>query len=244
MKTLIVDDERPARERLKRLLARDPRIKLLGEAADGETAIEHIETLRPELVFLDIQMPGMTGFDVLRLVQQSDQPPNVIFVTAHDEYAVKAFELAATDYLLKPYSGERLTQAIDRVIDRPPLDSEAVLDRLRTDSYVARLPVRFMNRIRLVDVSRIAYITSEQRVNQVYTTDGERYWTPEALDQLARRLDPSQFFRIHRSSLINLNAEFEIEPWEDGRLKIRFESGALLTAARSPAQELRERFDF
>jgi two-component system LytT family response regulator len=244
VKTLVVDDERPARERLKRLLAKDPRIELLGEAADGETAIEQIETLQPELVFLDIQMPGMTGFDVLRLVQQTDLPPKVIFVTAHDEYAVKAFELAATDYLLKPYSEERLAQAIDRVIEQPPQDSEIILEQLQTDSYVARLPVRFMNRIRLLDVSRIAYITSEHRVNQVYTTDGERHWTPEALDQLARRLDPSQFFRIHRSSLINLSAEFEIEPWEDGRLKIRFESGALLTAARGPAQELRERFSF
>jgi two-component system LytT family response regulator len=244
VKTLVVDDERPARERLKRLLAKDPRIELLGEAADGETAIQQIETLQPELVFLDIQMPGMTGFDVLRLVQQTDLPPKVIFVTAHDEYAVKAFELAATDYLLKPYSEERLAQAIDRVIEQPPQDSEVILEQLQTDSYVARLPVRFMNRIRLLDVSRIAYITSEHRVNQVYTTDGERHWTPEALDQLARRLDPSQFFRIHRSSLINLSAEFEIEPWEDGRLKIRFESGALLTAARGPAQELRERFSF
>jgi two-component system LytT family response regulator len=244
VKTLVVDDERPARERLKRLLAKDPRIELLGEAADGETAIEQIETLQPELVFLDIQMPGMTGFDVLRLVQQTDLPPKVIFVTAHDEYAVKAFELAATDYLLKPYSEERLAQAIDRVIEQPPQDSEIILEQLQTDSYVARLPVRFMNRIKLLDVSRIAYITSEHRVNQVYTADGERHWTPEALDQLARRLDPSQFFRIHRSSLINLSAEFEIEPWEDGRLKIRFESGALLTAARGPAQELRERFSF
>ena len=94
------------------------------------------------------------------------------------------------------------------------------------------------------EARQTAYITSEHRVNQVYTTDAERFWTPEALDQLARRLDPNQFFRIHRSSLINLDAEFEIEPWEDGRLKIRFESGAHLTAARGPAQELRDRFSF
>ena len=242
--TLIVDDERPARERLKRVLAGDSRVDVTGEADSGEAAIELIETQNPVLVFLDIQMPGMTGFDVLRLVNDGDRPPWVVFVTAHDEYAVQAFELAAADYLLKPYSEDRVTRAIDRVVAAQPGRAADVLRQLPAQPWPSRLPVRFMKRVRLVDVADIAYVTSEHRVNQVYTHAGDRFWTPEALDALAARLDPDRFFRIHRSSLINVDADFEIEPWEDGRLKLHFAGGATLTAAREPARQLRDRFGF
>ncbi len=250
MKTLIVDDERPARDRLKRILARDPRIEVIGEADCGESAIVQIEERQPELIFLDIQMPGMTGFDVLRLLNEDHRPPKVVFVTAHDEYAVAAFEHAAADYLLKPYSESRLTQAIDRVLAQSANSPAEVLPELHKlhalhpQPYIRRLPVRSLQRIILLDVATIAYVVSEHRVNHVYTDEADRYWTPESLDALSQRLDPEMFFRIHRSTLINLTAKFQIEPWEDGRLRLHFNGGVTLIAARDPAQRLRAKLGF
>ena len=244
---LIVDDERAARNSLRRGLEADARVEVVGEAGDGPSAVALIEEVSPQLVFLDIQMPVMSGFDVLRLLEP-ERMPAVVFVTAHDEYAIAAFEVSAVDYLLKPFHEDRLREAIDKAVARiaGPWSStiQEVLGNLPTAAYVRRLPVHARKRIRLLDVDRISHIISEDRIIRIYDHDGHRYWTNETLDQLQRRLDPGQFFRIHRSSLVNLRSEFEIEPWEDGRLRLHLKGDKTLTVARERAKLFREQMGF
>jgi two-component system LytT family response regulator len=244
---LIVDDERAARNSLRRGLQADARVEVVGEAGDGPSAVALIEEKRPQLVFLDIQMPVMNGFDVLRLLEP-ERMPAVVFVTAHDEYAIAAFEVSAVDYLLKPFHEDRLREAVDRAVARiaGPWSStiEKVLGNLPTAEYVRRLPVHARKRIRMLDVDRISHIVSEDRIIRIYDDDGHRYWTNETLDQLQRRLDPGQFFRIHRSSLVNLRGDFEIEPWEDGRLRLHLKGDKTLTVARERAKLFRKQMGF
>jgi two-component system LytT family response regulator len=237
--TLIVDDEAPARARLVRALGADPRIRIIGEAVDGADAIEKIEALRPQLVFLDIQMPEVSGSDVARQIDVEPRPA-IVFVTAYDEHAVKAFELAAIDYLLKPWSTQRLQEAVTRAVARDAA-SGAQPPPSASSAWVTRLPVRFLKRVRLVDVGDITHLISEHRVIRVYTRSGDSYWTPETLDALQARLDPATFFRTHRSSIVNLDAGLEIEPWEDGRLRVHLPHDAVVVVARDPARELRTR---
>ena len=241
LKLLIVDDEAPARKKLARQLLQHPSVQVIGEARDGVEALTLVDELKPDVVMLDIQMPGMTGFDVIRLM---DRPqPKVIFVTAYDEYATRAFDVAAIDYLLKPVSDARLNLAIKRIREADP-DAATVLDVLEHPGYAKRLAVRHLKRVKLVQVLDINYITSEHRVVYVFDKSGNKHWTNETLDQLSRRLDPEQFFRIHRSSIINLAASFEMEPWEDGRLKVHFDDDTMLMVAREPAIELRKLLGF
>jgi two-component system LytT family response regulator len=183
------------------------------------------------LFLLDIQMPGMTGFDVLRLL---DGPsPAVIFTTAYDHYAVQAFEVSAIDYLLKPIAQARLTQALDKVIllgeKKEPTDwndkIETVLDKLVHPEYAKRLAVKHLERVHLLDCQQIRYIVSEHRLVTIYAQDGQKYWTNENLSQLAGRLDPDKFMRIHRSAIIFLEANFEVESFNSGRLKLHFLAG-------------------
>lgn len=246
---LIVDDEAPARKRIRHLVEKHPSLSLLGEATNGPEAVEKIEALRPDLVFMDVQMPAMDGFDVLRMLSSelsSDALPDIVFVTAFNHYAVEAFEVAAIDYLLKPVSDERFAQAIERVAH----SRESKMSRLdslldaQPEQFVQQLPVRYLKRVKLLNVSDISHIVSEHRVVNVYSRSSERYWTSETLDCLQRRLDPSQFFRTHRSSILNLQGEFELELWEDGRLKVHLPNGEFLTVARDPAREIRSRLNF
>lgn len=242
--TLIIDDEVAARTRLRQILAGDDRLQLLGEAKDGVEAVEKIEALRPQLIFLDIQMPGMGGFDVLRQLPK-ELMPAVIFVTAFDQYAIRAFEVSAIDYLLKPYSEERLNQALSRVINSLQLSSNdnvnKLLEQLPAEKTFRHLPVRAQKRIKLLNTDDICRIVSEHRLITIYDRDGNRYWTNETLDQLEKRLDSAVFFRIHRSSIINIQAGIELETWDDGRLKVHFADGEILVAAREPAKQLKQR---
>ena len=241
LKVLIVDDEAPARRKRVRQFSEIENAEIVGEAKDGAEALEMIATKAPDLVMLDIQMPGMTGFDVIRLLEEPR--PGIIFVTAYDEYAIKAFEVAATDYLLNPVSNQRLNQAIEKVTSNPSHPDE-VLDVLEQPTYAKRLAARHLKRIKLVQVTDINYITSEHRMVYIVDKNGNRFWTNETLDQLTRRLDPDQFFRIHRSSILNLASQFEIEPWDDGRLKVHFADDTFLTVAREPATALKKLLEF
>ena len=242
IKVLVVDDEAAARERLRELIEGNDALAWMGEACNGIEALEKIDELKPQLVFLDIQMPVLTGFDVLSQIAQEDMPA-VIFATAFDQYAIQAFEVAAVDYLLKPFSAARFQQAVDRLVatqGHQSLQVETLLNEVPV-SYVQQIAVRQHKRIHLMAVTEISRIVSEHRLIQVYDREHGRYWTNDTLAQLEKRLDPAQFFRIHRSSLINLEASFELEPWQDGRLKLHFSDGVTLVAAREPARELRNR---
>jgi len=243
MRTLIVDDEAPARERLKRLLADVEGVELVGEAADGLQAVGMIEGLGPDLVLLDIQMPGLDGFEVIEALED---PPPIIFVTAYDEYAIRAFEVNALDYLLKPYTRVRLEQAVRRAeaaLDEgeafaarlePLLESLAALGHCLT-----RLAVWDRDRIRVLDVDRVDWIGTEGE--EVVAHVGEdAYPVRRNLAELAARLDPATFFRAHRSAIVNLDRVQEVIPWFKGSHKLQLTTGAEVDLSRRRARALRE----
>jgi two-component system LytT family response regulator len=243
MRTLIVDDEAPARERLKRLLADIEEVELIGEAGDGAQAVEVIEREQPDLVLLDIQMPGLDGFEVIEALER---PPPIIFVTAYDEYAIRAFEVNALDYLLKPFSGERLKQAILRAQEM--LDEERdfaaqltpLLESLATQRrYLTRLAVHDQNRILVLDVDEVDWIGVEKEQVMVHVVD-QVYPIRRTLAELEARLDPTVFFRAHRSTIVNLSRVKEIVPWFQGSHKLRLVTGAEVDLSRSRGRALRK----
>jgi DNA-binding LytR/AlgR family response regulator len=247
MRTLIVDDEPPARERLKRLLDDIEGVALIGEAEDGAQAVEMIERERPDLVLLDIQMPGLDGFGV---VEALDDPPPVIFVTAYDQYAIRAFEVSALDYLLKPFSRERLEKAIRRAQEARAEEQDVaarlgpLLESLAAQGhYLTRLAVRERDRIRVLDVSEVDWIGIEDE--QVVVHVGERrYSIRRTLTELEARLDPSHFFRAHRSAIVNLSRVKEVIPWFKGSHRLRLSTGAEVDLSRAQARALRKTLDW
>lgn len=247
MRTLIVDDEVPARERLTRLLADIEGVDLVGEAEDGIQAVEMIEADKPDLVFLDIQMPGLDGFGVIEALED---PPLVIFVTAYDQYAIQAFEVNALDYLLKPFTRQRLEKAVRRA--RQELaDEEDVTARLgpllkslaAQGRYLTRLAVRDRDRIRVLDVSEVDWIGVEGEQVTVYVGD-EVYSVRRTLGELEARLDPACFFRAHRSAIVNLGRVAEVIPWFKGSHKLRLATGAEVELSRAQARALRKILDW
>jgi two-component system LytT family response regulator len=243
MRTLIVDDEAPARERLKRLLADIEGVELIGEAEGGVQAVEMIEGERLDLVLLDIQMPGLDGFGVIEALED---PPLVIFVTAYDEYAIRAFEVNALDYLLKPFSRERLEKAVRRAQEALTEEQDfamrlgPLLESLATQGrYLTRLAVRDRDRICVLDVDEVDWIDVEDE--QVMVHIGDRaYLIRRTLTELEARLDPAHFFRAHRSAIVNLSRVKEVIPWFKGSHKLRLTTGAEVELSRARARALRK----
>jgi len=243
LRTLIVDDESPARERLKRLLTDIEGVELIGEAESGVQAVEVIEQERPDLVLLDIQMPGLDGFEVIEALED---PPPVIFVTAYDEYAIRAFEVNALDYLLKPFSRERLAKAIRRAQETLAEEKDIaarlgpLLESLADQGqYLARLAVRDRDRIRVLDVGEVDWIGIEGE--QVMVHVGEQvYPIRRTLAELEARLDPARFFRAHRSAIVNLDRVKEVIPWFKGSHKLRLTTGAEVELSRARTRMLRK----
>jgi DNA-binding LytR/AlgR family response regulator len=243
MRTLIVDDETPARERLKRYLASLEGVQVIGEAKDGVQAVEMIESQSPELVLLDIQMPGLDGFGV---VEALEDPPAIIFVTAYDQYAIRAFEVHALDYLLKPFSRERLAKAIHRARQalaegqdlnaqlRPLLESLAAEGR-----HLTRLAVRDRASIRVLDADEVDWIGIKDEQVMVHVGD-QAYPIRRTLTDLEARLDPKRFFRAHRSAIVNLDRVQEVIPWFKGGHILRLTTGAEVDLSRVQARTLRK----
>jgi DNA-binding LytR/AlgR family response regulator len=251
VRALVVDDEKFSRVSLKKLLKAYPQIEVIDEATDGIKAIERIEALKPDLVFLDIQMPGLNGFEVLRSVTL-DPKPQVVFVTAYDKYAVKAFEVSAVDYLLKPIDADRLSVTMKRVFERGRSvhdDYEKIrklilrLDKLKPPP--PHIPLRRGKKIVLMNPADIHYLKSEQGVTIVVTQTGE-YWTHYTLTEIEGILDEQMFFRTHRSTIINLNKIKEIMPAQSGVYDVHLNNPehTCLPLSRDRARVLRERYNF
>jgi two-component system LytT family response regulator len=243
LKTLIVDDEAPARERLRNLLANNESVELIGEAKDGAEAVERIELSSPDLVLLDIQMPVLDGFEVLEALEEQ---PSIIFVTAYDEYAIRAFEVNALDYLLKPFGQERLDEAIARAHQELATGQESaqkidsLLQSFREEKrYLHRLAVREAQRFLIVDASDIDWIEAKEG-GALLHVGTEEHALHRTLAQLESRLDPALFFRAHRSLIVNLDRVKEIVPWFAGSHKLRLTTGTELDLSRSRAKDLRE----
>jgi two-component system LytT family response regulator len=242
-RVLIADDEPPARERLRRLLSDIEDVELVGEVESGVQAVEMIERERPDLVLLDIQMPGLDGFGVLEALED---PPPVVFVTAYDEYAIRAFEVNALDYLLKPFSRERLEKAVRRareaLAEEPGFAARLVplLESLAAQGrYLTRLAVRDRDRIRVLDMGEVDWIDVEDERVMVHVGD-QAYPIRRTLGELEARLDPAQFFRAHRSAIVNLNRVKEVVPWFKGSHKLRLTTGAEVDLSRAQARTLRK----
>jgi two-component system LytT family response regulator len=243
IRTVVVDDEQPARERLKQLLGAHPDIEVVGEADDGVEAAERIAELSPDLVLLDIQMPGASGLDVAASLGRPR--PAVIFCTAFDQYAVDAFELSALDYLLKPVNRARLAAALDRV--RAATASvtpgrDRALDQLAQATGVAstRFLARRGNRFKVVPAQDVVAFTFVDGVTHLLTVTEHLSMQP-TLIALARRLDANQFFQISRNAIVRLDAVKEAKPFSDGTGEILMANGQTFPVARRRWQSLLEK---
>jgi two-component system, LytTR family, response regulator len=245
VRALLIDDEALARKRLQRFIAREPRLELVGEAATGAEALTQIERLKPDLIFLDVQMPGLDGFDVIRQVD-ARWLPLVIFVTAFDQHAVQAFEVNALDYLLKPVSEMRFCAAVERALARvkePASDVTqrvlAAFEQFQRDYDTQRIPVRSSGAITFVPTDELDW--AEVVDDYVRLHAGERtHLLRETMNELERRLPASRFLRIHRSFLVNLDRVREIQPWSKGDYVLILHDGTRLVSGRTYRERVRQ----
>ncbi len=240
MRVIIIDDERLAREELKSLLKKFPDLEVIDEAKNPEEGIAKIKELNPDLIFLDIQMPGMNGFEML---QKLDEIPKVIFVTAYDEYAIKAFEVNALDYILKPVDPERLKEAILKV-QQPEEEFSTKLtlnDQVRENILRAgdRIFIKDGEKCWFVDINDIRMFESDGNYVKVYF-DRFRPLILRSLNSLEDRLDPKCFFRANRKFIINLNWITGIENWFNGGLQVTLKDGEKVEISRRQAIKFKE----
>ncbi len=236
LRALIVDDEDLARQRIRHLLRKEPDVEIVGECAHGVEAVRAIESLSPDLVFLDIQMPELDGFGVIEAVG-ADRMPATLFVTAFDQHALRAFEVHALDYLLKPFDPERFRAALDRARrwcatgGRP--DLEGLLEGVRRERpWLDRILVRQGDRHVLLRCSQIQWIEAEDNYVRLHV-EGTSHLLRQTLTGLLQRLDPAQFRRIHRSAIVNLDFIRELQPWTSGDHLVLMRDGTKLTLSRT-----------
>lgn len=234
-KAIIIDDERLARKEMRRLLADFNEIAIAGEADTVAGAVQLIEAERPDLVFLDIQLTGENGFDLL---EQVDRTFKVIFVTAFDAFAVRAFEVNAIDYLLKPVNPDRLAKAIDRLSEEGlPLKS------LPPFEFDDRVFLEQGNRSVFLKVSHIAYIMAAGDYSEIFTGEGRMFLLEKSLREWEERLPEKHFLRIHRQTIVNLDAIEHLEPWFNRTFQVRLKgSGMMLAVSRRYAVKLKNKF--
>lgn len=253
LKALVVDDEQLAREELCFLLAQVSGVEVVGQAANGIEAVGLIEDLSPDLIFLDVQMPGMNGFEVARQMLGRDSAAEIVFVTAYDQYAIEGFQVNAVDYLLKPVDTARLEQAVQRTrrrlqSDRPrPSMANEDLERIvklvaERQSRRERLAVKIGERVMLVDADDLIFASLADDVITVVAGNLTGTSNYRSLDELQERLDPSVFWRVHRSYLVNINKIKEIVPWFSRNYILKMNDGRTteIPVSRSQTKRLRE----
>ena len=252
MKTrvLIVDDETLARERVRKLLASEPDVEVIGECGNGPDAIAFIQKERPELVFLDVQMPEVSGFDVLRALPPENLPA-VIFVTAHDEHAIEAFEVHALDYLLKPFKRARFQEAVRRAVEHLQARDAAGMNRQLAEwlkatktapAYLNRIAIKSDDRTIFLKVEEIDYVESASNYVVLCTRTGNHVLR-DTLTNLETRLPPKLFLRISRSVIVNLDAVKELQPGLQGEHIVILHGGKQLAMTRG-LREVQERLQY
>src|SRR5215510_561759 len=247
IRTVIVDDEPLARRRIRRMLARDPKIEVVCDCGNGKDAIAAMRTLNPDLLFLDIQMPEINGFDVLEL-SDPKQLPLVIFVTAYDQYALRAFEVSAVDYLVKPFDRARFERALTRAKSRLATDrgsdlsrqTLALLEELKARSnHVERLLIKAGGRAFFLKAEEIDWIEAEGKYVRLHVGK-ESYLLREAIGTMETQLDPKKFPRIHRSTIVNIDRVRELQPWFHNEYRVVLKDGTELMLSRSCRKRLGE----
>ncbi|HEX8254334.1 MAG TPA: LytTR family DNA-binding domain-containing protein [Thermoanaerobaculia bacterium] len=258
LRIVIVDDELLARQRIEDLLAKQEQVEIVGTASDGNAAVETVRALKPDLVFLDVQMPGRSGLEVVETIG-AEAMPATIFTTAFDRFALKAFDLAAVDYLVKPFDDERFVQALRRArksielqeVGRmtqqlltmlhasPPPTTTQPAEEKKAD-YLERISVESRGQVRVVPVSRIDYITASGPYAELHV--GERTFAiRERMQSLEERLDPAVFFRIHRSAIVKLERVDTLLHASGGDYAVRLKDGTELSVSRGRREELEMR---
>jgi two-component system, LytTR family, response regulator LytT len=252
LRTVVVDDEQLAREELCFLLGQIPGVEVVAQAEDGPAALETIAEHTPDLVMLDVQMPGLTGFEVARRLVNGGTDAHLVFVTAYDRHAIEAFDVNAVDYLLKPVEAERLSTAVERVRKRmqtergsqPPADNLDRVLQLLSDRQNRRdqLAVKVGERFLLLQSDEVVHASVEDDVITVVTNSLSGTSNYRTLDELQARLDPEVFWRVHRSHLVNINKIREIVPWFSRNfiLKMKDAKGSEIPVSRSQTKRLRE----
>ncbi|MCW0482623.1 LytR/AlgR family response regulator transcription factor [Gaoshiqia sediminis] len=245
LNVLIVEDEELARDLLKSYLKDHPQINLLGECENGFEGVQKINELKPDLVFLDIQMPKITGFEMLQLL---DHKPEIIFTTAYDQFALKAFEFNAVDYLLKPFSKDRLLTAIDKVASRVANQENNAekLERLSefsTGRYLDRVVVKDRHKISIILTGQIRYIESLDDYVMLYTEDG-RHMKQKTMKFFETNLDPNDFIRIHRSYIVNVAHIAEIQQYEKESYLVILKDKTKLKVSKSGYKNLKDTLNF
>jgi two-component system response regulator LytT len=252
LRTVVVDDEQLARDELCFLLQQLPGVEVVAQAGDGPEALRVIAEQGPDLVMLDVQMPGLTGFEVARRLMQSAADSHLVFVTAYDRHAIEAFDVNAVDYLLKPVEMTRLATAVDRVrkrrlLDRPAQTTPPNLDRVlellgARQNRREQLAVKVGDRFLLIHAEEVVHASVEDDVITIVTNSLSGTSNYRTLDELQARLDPEVFWRVHRSHLVNINKIREIVPWFSRNyiLKMRDTKGSEIPVSRSQTRRLRE----
>ncbi len=234
-KALIVDDERLSRQRIRRLLAFEPDCEVIGECANGLEAVSVLEREAPDLVFLDVQMPEMNGFEVIRGLARTQ--PLIIFTSAYDEYALRAFDVQAFDYLLKPFDRRRFRESVQRARARLTQERSALSGQRPAAKTMDRVAVRNNGRVVFLKVADIDWIEASD--NYVCLHAGkETHVVRETMGDLERRLDPAQFIRVHRSAIVNLDRVKELQPWFRGDYRVVLNDGTELTLTKTHREKL------
>lgn len=245
IKAIIIEDEELARQLIKNYLKDVDSVEIIHECDNGFDGAKAISELNPDLVFLDIQMPKLNGFELLELIEN---PPEVIFITAHNEYAIRAFEMNAVDYLLKPYSRERLINALNKAIERiraggQQADNIQKLIQQPITGSIERVVVKSGYKIKVIPVEKIVYIEAQDDYVMIYTEEG-KHLKQTTMKYFETFLDPLQFVRIHRSYIVRIDQVVQLEPYSKENYILKLKNGAILKVSRSGLKNLKEKLNF
>ena len=236
IKTLIIDDEPLAASLVQEFLESFPQFEIAAVCQNGFQGLKAIQEHEPDLIFLDVQMPKITGFEMLELL---DEPPAVIFTTAFDQYALKAFDAMAIDYLLKPFSQERFTRAIDKYLAQQGRAEESSVKMNELAEKRNRLVVRVKNEIKIIPTHEVSFFEADDDYIAIHATSG-KYLKKMTMKSLEEALDPSKFVRVHRSYLINLNEITKIEPYERDNFLVLLRDGEKVPVSKTGYSRLRQ----
>lgn len=245
LRTIIVEDEELARHLLKSFLSKIENVELIAECENGFEGVKMINELKPDLVFLDIQMPKITGFEMLELLEHK---PHIIFATAYDQYALKAFEFNAVDYLLKPYSRERLEEAVEKVVERIRTEGKEsdVVEKLNDyprEEYLDRIVVKDRHKIHIAPIDAVRYIESMDDYVMIYTNEG-RWMKQKTMKYFENSLNPNDFVRIHRSYIVKVNEIAEIQQYEKESYVVILHDKTKLKVSKTGYKNLKEVLNF
>ena len=247
IRVLIIEDETPARELIKYMLKDHPEVEVVGECADGFCGAREIKEKHPDLIFLDIQMPKLTGFELLEVL---DEKPEVIFTTAFDQYAIRAFELNAVDYLLKPYSKDRFDSALAKAVSRigketqePDKVEKLVTSVIEAEGYLTRIVFRKGAGIKIIPLNLISYLASEDDYVMIYYSEGKAL-KPKTMKYYEDHLPPSLFMRVHRSYMVNIEQITRLEPYSKDNYVAVLKTGEKIPVSRTGYKMLREKLNF